>query len=119
LVRREGDAPSGADTDEVLVLEDADDERNGSPVPSAGIGTARVLPRAPSVQHTERIPEGIYRLSEVSSRLADAGTDRQGILDALRDVPRTTGVWHDRGLEPWRGVVEGPVAQGGHPIAHR
>jgi hypothetical protein len=119
LVRREGDAPSGADTDEVLVLEDADDERNGSPVGSAGVGTARVLQRAPSVQRTERIPEGIYRLSEVSSRLADAGTDRRDILDALRDVPRATGVWHDRGLEPWRVVVECPIAEGDPPVTHR
>ncbi|HSL12534.1 MAG TPA: hypothetical protein VLA82_14605 [Actinomycetota bacterium] len=119
LIRREGDAPSGADTDEVLVLEDVDDDRNGSPMASAGVGTAPVLQRAPSVQRTERIPEGIYRLSELSSRLADAGTERDDIVDALRAVPRTTGAWHDRGLEPWRVVVECPVAEGDPPRGHR
>jgi hypothetical protein len=119
LVRREGDAPSGANVDEVLVLEDADDDRNGSPVPSAGVGTARMLQRAPSIQRTERIPEGIFRVSELSNRLADAGTDRDDILDALRDVPRTTGAWHDRGVAPWRIVVECPVAEGDPPVAHR
>ncbi len=119
LVRREGDAPSGANVDEVLVLEDVDDDRNGSPVPSAGVGTARVLQRAPSIQRTERIPEGIFRVSELSSRLADAGTDRDDILDELRDVPRTTGAWHDRGVAPWRIVVECPVAEGDPPVAHR
>ena len=119
LIRREGDAPSGADTDEVLVLEDVDDDRNGSPMASAGVGTAPVLQRAPSVQRTERIPEGIYRLSELSSRLADAGTERDDIVDALRAVPRTTGAWHDRGLEPWRVVVECPVAEGDPPRSHR
>jgi hypothetical protein len=119
LVRREGDAPSGADVDEVLVLEDVDDDRNGSPVPSAGVGTARTLQRAPSIQRTERVPEGIFRLSELSARLADAGTDRDDILAALRDVPRTTGAWHDRGLEPWRVVIECPVPEGDPPVAHR
>ena len=39
LVRREGDAPSGANVDDLLVLEVVDDERNGSPVTSAGVGT--------------------------------------------------------------------------------
>ena len=119
LVRREGDAPSGANVDEVLVLEDADDERNGSPVPSAGVGVARTIQRAPSIQRTERIPEGIYRLTELSSRLADAGTDRDAILDELRDVPRTTGAWHDRGVEPWRVVVTCPVVEGDPPVEHR
>ena len=118
LIRREGDAPSGADTDEVLVLEDVDDH-NGSPVPSAGVGTTRTIQRAPAIQRTERIPEGIYRLSELSSRLADAGTDRDEILDALREVPRSTGVWHDRGLEPWRVVVSCPVVEGDPPQHHR
>jgi hypothetical protein len=119
LVRREGDAPSGANTDEVLVLEDIDDDRNGSPVPSAGVGMQRVLQRAPSIQRTQRIPEGIFRLSELTSRLADAGTDRDRIVREMRELPRATGVWHDRVSEPWRVVVDCPVAEGDPPITHR
>lgn len=124
LIRREGDAPSGANVGEVLTLEDLDgdddaDDIDGTPEASAGPGRTRMLQRAPARRRTERIPEGIYRLSVLADRLAGAGTDRDDVLDELREIPRITGAWHDRGVQPWRVVVDCPVAEGDPPVMHR
>ncbi|HEX6130151.1 MAG TPA: hypothetical protein VF044_00335 [Actinomycetota bacterium] len=115
LLRRLADSPAATtEPDEIVVIEDLDGEE-GPPA----AGTAQVLQRAPARQRVERIPEGVYRLSELSRRLSDAGPDRDAVLAELRRAPIATGAWGEADAAPWRVVVECPVAEGDPPRTHR
>ncbi len=102
------------DASELVVLAGTDD---ADAAPSTGASTSRLLERTP-VRRATSTPEGVYRLADLSTQLAEAGTDVEELSDAIRTTP-TVPAPRDDEVDPWRVVVECPVAEGEPPVTHR
>ena len=108
-------------SDDIVVLHD---EPPGPVGPSGTI----VQPPPPPVetvavqqhQRTEAtvLPQGVYPVLELSTRLADAAADEDEIVTAIHDTPSFGSVISNEARTPWRVVVECPVPTGQPPANH-
>ncbi|HEY6566139.1 MAG TPA: hypothetical protein VI341_01360 [Actinomycetota bacterium] len=78
---------------------------------------------AVTVEQTQRIetatvlPQGVFPVLELASRLAAAGQDEAAIVEAVHDTP-STGSAPQPTTQPWRVMVECPVPTGEPPARH-
>lgn len=102
-----------AASDDLLIIED--DEAGPPTLVDAGNKPTAVLTR-PS-QRTRMIPQGVFRLNELASRLAIADDTEEAMVDAIRSTP----VYDTRTAEltdPWRVVITCPKAEGSPGTTH-
>jgi hypothetical protein len=100
-------------SDDLLIIDD--DENGGPTLVEAGRQPTAVLTR-PS-QRTRIVPQGVYRLDELSARLAIADPTDEAMIDAIR----TTPVYDARTVvlaEPWRVVITCPKPEGSPAMTH-
>lgn len=114
LLDRRLDASPGVD--DVIVLTDAE------PGPAVG-ETATATETMTStqldqVQRASLLPQGVFPVMELSTRIAEAGPDRDSIVEAIRMTPVMGHAFAER-TGPWRVVVECPTPVGEPPVQHR
>jgi hypothetical protein len=109
-------------SDDIVVL------RDEPPAPIGPSGTIVQPPPPPAPEtvavrrdlRTEAtvLPQGVYPVLELSTRLADAAADEGAIVTAIHDTPSFGSVVSNEVRTPWRVVVECPVATGQPPANH-
>ncbi len=114
VAARVGSAQVAAPTsDDLLIIED--DEAGPPTLVNAGSTPTAVLTR-PS-QRTRMVPQGVFRLDELTSRLAIADNTEVSLIDAIRSTP----LYDTRTLmsaTPWRVVISCPKAEGSPATTH-
>ncbi len=71
-----------------------------------------------TVEQTQRtetatvLPQGVFPVLELASKLAAAGRDDAAIVEAIHDTPSAASMTPLRSTQPWRVIVECPVATG-------
>jgi hypothetical protein len=109
-------------SDDIVVI------RDEPPAPIGPSGTI-VQPPPPPTPETVAIreelrteatvlPQGVYPVLELSTRLADAEADEGAIVMAIHDTPSFGSVVSNEARAPWRVVVECPVPTGQTPASH-
>jgi len=104
---------AAAPGDDLLIIED--DEAGPPALVDAGSKPTAVLTR-PS-QRTRAIPQGVFGLDELASRLAIADGTDEALIDAIRSTP----VYDTRAVvlaDPWRVVITCPKAEGSSATTH-
>lgn len=102
-------------TDDLVLLES---EEPAPGAPPAGEG-GTLLTR-PAVRRARVIPQGVFRLRELATRLAEADRDEDSLVRAIQGSPTYTGGDVDEAqAAPWRVVVECPVPEGEPPTRHQ
>ena len=104
---------TAAPGDDLLIIED--DEAGPPALVDAGSKPTAVLTRP--WQRTRVIPQGVFRLDELASRLAIAEDTDEALIDAIRSTPvydtRTVAL-----ADPWRVVITCPKAEGSSATTH-
>ena len=114
LLDRRLDASPGVD--DVIVLTDAEPgPAVGETATSTETMTATQLDQ---VQRASLLPQGVFPVMELSTRIAEAATDRDSIIEAIRTTPVMGPALAER-TGPWRVVVECPTPVGDPPLQHR
>jgi hypothetical protein len=109
-------------SDDIVVIRD----EPPAPIRPAGTIVQPPPPPGPEIvairqeQRTEAtvLPQGVYPVLELSTRLADAAADEGAIVTAIHDTPSFGSVVSNEAPAPWRVVVECPVPAGQPPASH-
>jgi hypothetical protein len=113
LDRRRDAGPGVAD---VVVLTDAEPGPVvGETSTASETMTATQLDR---VQQARMLPQGVFPVMELASRIADADPDEDAIIEAIRTAPAMGAPAAER-TGPWRVVIECPTPLGDPPVQHR
>jgi hypothetical protein len=114
LLDRRRDAGPGVD--DVVVLTDAEPGPVvGETSTASETMTATQLDR---VQQARMLPQGVFPVMELASRIADADRDEDAIIEAIRTAPAMGAPAAER-TGPWRVVIECPTPLGDPPVQHR
>jgi hypothetical protein len=114
LLDRRRDAGPGVD--DVVVLTDAEPGPVvGETSTASETMTATQLDR---VQQARMLPQGVFPVMELASRIADADPDEDAIIEAIRTAPAMGAPAAER-TGPWRVVIECPTPLGDPPVQHR
>ncbi len=114
LLDRRRDAGPGVD--DVVVLTDAEPGPVvGETSTASETMTATQLDR---VQQARMLPQGVFPVMELASRIADADPDEDAIIEAIRTAPAMGASAAER-TGPWRVVIECPTPLGDPPVQHR
>ena len=84
-------------------------------------GTAADPVTVEQAQRTETatvLPQGVFPVLELASRVAAAGQDEKAIVEAIHDTT-SAGSAPQRSTQPWRVIVECPVPIGEPPARHQ
>lgn len=114
LLDRRHDAGPGVD--DVVVLTDAEPGPVvGETSTASETMTATQLDR---VQQARMLPQGVFPVMELATRIADAAPDEDSIIEAIRTAPAMGAPAAER-TGPWRVVIECPTPLGDPPVQHR
>ncbi|HEX7247464.1 MAG TPA: hypothetical protein VF351_05120 [Actinomycetota bacterium] len=114
LLDRRLDATPGVD--DVVVLSDAEPGPVvGATATSSETMTATQLEQ---VQRARMLPQGVFPVMELSTRIAEASPDEDSIIEAIRTTPAMGPSLAER-TGPWRVVIECPTPVGDPPLQHR
>ncbi|MEP7059157.1 MAG: hypothetical protein ABI828_00375 [Actinomycetota bacterium] len=98
--------------DDLVILEDGEGE-----APTMGAGSQPTAVLARRTRRTHVIPQGVFRLDDLSSSLAVADPTEAALVDAIRSTP----LYDARAVvatAPWRVVITCPKAEGSPLAAH-
>ena len=114
LLDRRLDATPGVD--DVVVL------TGGQPGPvvgaSASSSETMTATQLEQVQQARVLPQGVFPVMELSTRIADAQPDEASIIHAIRRTSAMGTPLAER-TGPWRVVIECPTPVGDPPLQHR
>jgi hypothetical protein len=106
-------------SDDLVVLEDDPtviSDPTGRPLTATEMTATQQAQRTSSARV---LPQGVYPVLELASRLAEAPTDERSIVEAIHATPSYGATRTAQSRQPWRVVVECPVATGEPPIHHQ
>lgn len=106
-------------SEDVVVLR----EEIGTIRPDGSLVQPTMATDAVTVEQSQRVetatvlPQGVFPVLELASRLAAAGQDEAAIVEAVHDTP-SAGSAPQQTTQPWRVMVECPVPTGEPPVRH-
>jgi hypothetical protein len=101
--------------DDVVIVHD-----QGADIPTGAVSAELAGVRTDlTVREATVLPQGAYPLGELSRRLADAASNEDALVEALRATPASGPLRLEGVLEPWRVVVTCPTADPATGTTHQ
>ncbi len=113
LLDRRLDASPGVD--DVVVLTG---DEPGPVVGATASPETMTVTQLDQVQRARVLPQGIFPVMELSTRIADADPTEDALVEAIKATP-SMGTPLDERTGPWRVVIECPTPLGDPPLQHR